>query len=105
VAAQASLQRHDMPLWLGGGSGAVLALLVFLGIPARRRSWRNLIGLLALFAALGSMSACGGGSNNTTTTPPKDPGTASGAYVFTVTATGNPAVAPVPTATVNLTVN
>lgn len=107
TAAQASLQPHNLPTWLGGGSGAVLALLVFLGIPARRRSWRNLVGLLALFAALGSISACGGGGGGgtTTTSTPKDPGTSSGAYVFTVTATGNPAVTPAPTTTVSLTVN
>ena len=27
--------------WLGAGTGALLALLVFFGIPARRRSWRS----------------------------------------------------------------
>ena len=79
--------------WAGGG--AVLALLVFLGIPARRRSWRAMLGVLVLMLALGSLAACGGsggggggGGGGTT-----DPGTASGLYTFTVTGTGNPAVA------------
>ncbi len=31
--------------WLGAGSGAVLALVVFFGIPARRRSWRSMLGV------------------------------------------------------------
>ena len=47
--------------WMGMGGGAVLAFLVFLGVPARRRSWRAMLGLVVLIAALGSLSACGGG--------------------------------------------
>jgi hypothetical protein len=76
---------------LGAGSGAVLALLLFFGIPARRRSWRAMIGIVVLFAALGCISACGGGGGGGTTTIP---GTTAGAYTFTVTATGAPAISP-----------
>jgi subtilase family serine protease len=73
--------------WAGAGGGAVLALLVFLGIPARRRSWRSMLGALVALAVLGSLAACGGGGG---TTNPGSPGTAVGTYVFTVTGTGNP---------------
>jgi subtilase family serine protease len=76
---------------LGAGGGAVLALLLFFGIPARRRSWRALVGMVVLLAALGSMSACGGGGSGGTTTIP---GTTAGAYTFTVTAMGSPAISP-----------
>jgi len=72
--------------WLGGG--AVLAFLVFLGIPARRRSWRQMLGILVLIAALGGMSACGGGSSSGGGGGQSDPGTSKGTYTFTVVATG-----------------
>jgi subtilase family serine protease len=88
----------------GAAGGALLAFVVFLGIPARRRGWRSMLGILVLLAALGSLSACGGGSsssnNNTGTT-----GTTAGSYTFTVTATGSPAVAPSPTTSFTVTVN
>jgi len=41
--------------------GAALALVVFLGIPGRRRKWRSMLGALILLAVLGGMSACGAG--------------------------------------------
>jgi fibronectin type 3 domain-containing protein len=89
--------------WAGTG-GAVLAFLVFLGIPARRRGWRSMLGALVLMAALGSLAACGGsssgGGGSTGST-----GTTSGSYTFTVTGTGSPAVTPAPTATFSVTVN
>jgi hypothetical protein len=56
--------------WLGTGGGVVLALLAFFGIPARRRSWRQMLGLLALVAVLGGLSSCGGGGGSGTTTTP-----------------------------------
>ena len=86
--------------WLGGG--AVLALLVFLGIPARRRSWQAMLGAILLIAALGSLSGCGdfwqapGGNSGS--------GTTAGTYTFTVTGTGTPAVTAV-TTTFAVTVN
>jgi hypothetical protein len=86
----------------GAGGGALLALLVFFGIPARRRSWRAMLGMVALLVTLGSLAACGGGGGTTTTTIP---GTTAGTYTFTVTANGNPAIAPTPTTTFTVTVN
>lgn len=86
----------------GAGAGAVLAMLFFFGVPARRRSWRAILGLLMLIAALGSLSACGGGGGTTTTTIP---GTTAGTYTFTVTATGTPAISTTQTQTFTVTVN
>jgi trimeric autotransporter adhesin len=89
------------------GATTLLAFLVFLGIPARRRAWRAIVGTLVLIAAFSTFSACGGsgssggggGGGNSI------PGTTAGTYTFTVTATGTPSVSPAPTATVTLTVN
>jgi glucan phosphoethanolaminetransferase (alkaline phosphatase superfamily) len=52
-------QSHDC-LIAGHPAFAVLALLIFFGIPAWRRSWRNMLGLVILMAMLGSLVACGG---------------------------------------------
>jgi trimeric autotransporter adhesin len=75
---------HDR--WLAAGGGAVLACVVFFGIPARRRSWRAMLGMFVFLAAL-TFSGCGGGGGNsggggTTTTP----GTSADTYTVTVTA-------------------
>jgi hypothetical protein len=97
------LRKPDSGNGMFGAGGAVLALLVFLGIPARRRSWRAMLGMVVLLVTLASMSACGGGSVSTTTIP----GTTAGTYTFTVTPSG----APVPSGaaptsqTFNVTVN
>ena len=71
----------------GAASGAILSVLFFFGIPARRRSWRALLGMVALLVTLGSLAACGGGGGTSTTTIP---GTTAGTYTFTVTPQGNP---------------
>ncbi len=107
TAASAALAYPKLPGksrgLFGAGSGALLAFLLFFGIPARRRSWRSMLGVLVLMVALGSLSACGGGG--TTTTPPGNPGTTASMYTFTVTGTGNPTVTPAPTTTFTVTVN
>jgi hypothetical protein len=91
--------------WAGAGGGAILAFLLFLGIPARRRSWRSMLGVLVVMVALGSLAGCGGGSNNNNTTTVTDPGTTPGTYTFTVQGTGNPSVTPAVQATFTVTVN
>ena len=90
--------------WMEVGGGALLSLLVFLGIPARRRSWRATLGMVMLLVALGGMVACGGGGSPGTTTT-TDPGTSAGTYSFTVTAVGNPSVTPAVTTTFSVVVN
>jgi subtilase family serine protease len=88
----------------GAGGGALLALLVFLGIPARRCSWRSMLGALVLMTALGSLAGCGG-STGTTNNNTGDPGTAAGSYTFTVTGTNNVSGTPAAATTFTVTVN
>jgi hypothetical protein len=65
--------------------GTALACLLLLGIPAKRRKWPIMLGMLALLFALTSgMVGCGGSS---TPTPTGNSGTTRGSYVVTVTAT------------------
>jgi len=90
---------------LAGAGSAVLAILVLFGIPARRRAWRAMLGVLALMAALGSLAACGGGGGSSGGGGTGNPGTTAGTYTFTVTGVGSPALTPAPTATFTVTVN
>ena len=109
AASSASLRYRDLPGkgWMGAGGGALLALLVFFGIPARRRSWRQMLGVLALMAALGSLSACGGGGGGSGGGGggQSDPGTSAGTYTFLVQGTGTPTVSPAVSTTFTVTVN
>jgi trimeric autotransporter adhesin len=88
--------------WLGAGSGALLALLVFFGIPARRRSWRTMLGILVALVVMGVMSSCGGGSSSSGGGGggggggSSNPGTAAGTYTFTVTSSGSATSTPAP---------
>ena len=99
----AALVKPKVGGWLGLGDGVALALLLFLGIPARRRSWRALLGVLVLMIALGSLAACGGGGSSSG--GGGNPGTTSGQYTFTVTGAGTPAQSSGNTATFTVTVN
>jgi hypothetical protein len=80
--------------WLGAGSGAVLALLVFFGIPARRRSWRAMLSILVAMITLGALASCSGGGGG-------NAGTTAGTYTVTVTGTSGATIA---SGTVTLTV-
>jgi hypothetical protein len=83
LAAQSSLRLLGM-----GGGGTILAGLLWLGIPARRRRWFALAVLAYLFGAAGILTGCGGGgSSGTGPTPPGTPATTAGTYTFTVTGT------------------
>jgi hypothetical protein len=99
------MKRPSIGGWAGAEGGAVLALLVFFGIPARRRGWRAMLGAFILLATLGSLAACGGGSSGGNHGGGGNPGTTAGAYTFTVTGTGTPAVTPAVTTTFTVTVN
>jgi hypothetical protein len=79
----------DLPLktfFLGGGGG-VLALALFFGIPARRRAWRALFGVLALVVIAGAIGCGGGGGNGGGGGGGGNSGTTAGAYTITVTGT------------------
>jgi len=102
-SAQADPIHRSVP-WFAGG-GAVLACVLLFGIPARRRSWRTMLGMLALFLALtGGVLACGGGGSGGGTKVCStliNPGTTAGAYTITVIGTSGSTTA---TGTVALTV-
>ena len=106
VAAAVTYPQIRKNGWAGAGTGAVLAVLMLAGIPARRRSWKQMLGVLVLMAALGGLAGCGssstsgGGGGGT-----GDPGTAAGTYTYTVQATGNPSVTPAVSTTFSVVVN
>jgi len=116
TAQTASLSRPSFPGSTGLG-GTAFAILLLIGIPARRRSLRALLGVCILLFIFAGVSACGGGGGGTTGSTgstggtggtgggTNTSGTTPGLYTFTVTATGNPAVTPAPTTTFTLTVN
>jgi hypothetical protein len=90
------------PSWYAAG-GAALACLLFFGIPARRRSWRTMLGMLFLLVALGwGALACGGGGSGGGGGGGGNPGTTAGAYTVTVTGTSGSLTQ---TTTLTVTVN
>jgi len=108
----ASALLHQSPVgggWSGAGGGAVLALLVFFGVPKRRRNWLATLGIFVIFAGLGGLSGCGGGSGNTITTSAGtgtgSGGTSAGTYTFTVTGNSNPVASATESTTFTVTVN
>ncbi len=110
AASVAGLARPKLPGgkgWLGAGSGAILALLVFFGIPARRRSWRNMLIVLVALATLGALTSCGIGGNtlNNGGGGTSTPATTAGTYTFTVQGTGNDPANTQETTTFTVTVN
>ena len=90
--------------WADGG--AVLAFLVFLGIPAKRRSWQSMLGVLVAMVAMVGMAGCVNTVTTRSETPaPENSGTTAGSYTFTVTAISSPSVTPAPTTTFTVIVN
>jgi len=91
-------------VWGRAGAGTVLALLLMMGIPARRRKWMSLLPLMAAAILLAGFVACGcgggggGGGGG-------DPGTTPGAYTITLSGTGNDAAHTTASTTFTLTVN
>lgn len=77
------------PGWIASGSGAVMACMLFFGIPARRRNWRAISALLFFIslAATGCGGGGGGGGGGVTT-----PGTTVGNYTVTVQSSTNTTV-------------
>ncbi len=101
------------PVFFAGG-GAALAMVLFVGLPARRRAWQNLL-TTALKTTLGVMAAvlvvsgigCGSSSHPSTTsgTGSLSSGTTPGAYVVAITATDAATGTIKATTTLNVTVN
>jgi len=68
--------------------GAALACILLFGVPAGRRTWRNMLGLLTLFLFIaGGVLACGGGNSGGGGGGTGNPGTTAGTYTITVTGT------------------
>ena len=99
TAASSALNQTRRLFWPSAGS-AVLAGLVFIGIPSSRRRWqRNLGVFVLLFFITCGVFGCGGGGNSGG--GGGNPGTTPGSYTITVTGTSG---AIVETGTVTLTV-
>jgi hypothetical protein len=91
--------------WGKPSGGVVLALLAFLWIPARRRRWPSIFGVLLVATFLGSIAGCGGGGGSSAGGGGViNPGTTAGAYTITVTGTGSDAARTTATTTFTLMV-
>ena len=88
TAATTALNQTKKLFWPTAG-GAALALLMLFGIPARRRSWKAMLGAIALlFVLAGGAVACGGGgSGGGGGGGGGNAGTTAGTYSVTVTGT------------------
>jgi subtilase family serine protease len=100
TAATSALAQPKNLFWPTTG-GAVLALVVFFGIPARRRNWPAMLGLFVLFVSLGAIGCGGGGGNKGGGGGGGNAGTTAGTYTVTVTGTSDTITQ---TTTVTLTV-
>ncbi len=91
TAASAALVRPSLGTGKGwtGGSGAVLAVVLFFWLPIRQKKWRAMLGVLFGLVLFSSLTACGGGSSNNNSTQQTNPGTSSGQYTVTITGTGS----------------
>jgi len=93
-----SIPRFGRNGWRLGGGGSLLAVLVFLGLPNKRRRWHVTLGAVIAFIIVSGLSGCGGSS-------PGNKGTTAGAYTFTVTGTGSPSDGSTATTTFSVTIN
>jgi trimeric autotransporter adhesin len=84
-AATAAVAYPKTNRWSLAVDGAALACILFFGIPARRRSWRSMLGLLVVLSAMAGL-ACSGSVTLGPTTP-ATPGTSPGVYTFAVVGT------------------
>ncbi|MGA8111485.1 MAG: hypothetical protein WB974_18745, partial [Acidobacteriaceae bacterium] len=102
----ATTSALNPPKFFLASGGAALALVLFFGIPARRRAGRTLFSLLAVLVAVSAMG-CGGspGTTPVQSTNQTNPGTTPGAYAITITgadtATGKITASTTLTVTVN----
>jgi hypothetical protein len=108
TTAATSARNQVKKLFWPSAGGATLALLLFFGLPKRRRNWLAMLGLMIFFVAAAGMGcgggggggAGGGGGGGGST------GTTAGSYTVTVTATsGTGSSAITQTTTVAVTVN
>jgi subtilase family serine protease len=82
VLGTSSAMNHSKGLgWFAASSGGLLAGVLVMGVPSRRRKYTAMFGMV-LFGFMITGVGCGGGSSSSTTIP----GTPAGNYTVTVTA-------------------
>ncbi len=101
TAATSALAYPRTNRWYAATGGAALAGMLFFGIPARRRGWKTILGMLIFLVAMAGVGCGGGGSGSNTGTS----GTTTGAYTFTVTGTDSVTSTITSSSTVTVTVN
>ncbi|GGG92460.1 Ig-like domain repeat protein [Silvibacterium dinghuense] len=103
TAATSSAVTHPLDRLFAVGGGIAVAGLLMLTIPARRRSWRTMLGVF-VFAALVSLGiGCGSGGNSGG--GGGSGGTTAGSYTVTVTGTTGTSGSITQTTTVSVTVS
>jgi VCBS repeat protein len=95
TAATTAAVNHPTPgkaRWYAAGGATLAGILLFL-MPARRRRWRTMLGMIVLFALLTvGLVSCGGGGGGGSGNKgggggTSNPGTTAGTYTVTVTGT------------------
>jgi hypothetical protein len=94
-SSQAPVSSARSMGWLAASGGAAMAGVFLLGMPARRRKWRAMLGLVCV-VILASGIGCGGGGSSSTSTPtptptptPGNTATPAGSYTIVVTGTNS----------------
>ncbi|QNI34357.1 Ig-like domain repeat protein [Alloacidobacterium dinghuense] len=95
--ANSSALTYPLKNIFEAAGGTALACILMFTIPARRKTWRAILGLIAFAIAISGVIGCGGGSSNH-----GGGGTTAGAYVFTVTGTSGSTSS---TGTIQVTIN
>lgn len=106
ASTSGALNRPLDRFFLGGG--ATLAMILFFGIPARRRAWRGMLSVVAVaILFIGAAVGCGGGgsSGGGGGGGGGNSGTTAGAYTITITGADAATGKVTATTTVTLTVN
>ncbi len=63
TSSNSAVLSHPLNKFFAVGGGIAVACLLFFGIPARRRSWRAILGMLLFGAIVGIGIGCGGSGN------------------------------------------
>jgi trimeric autotransporter adhesin len=100
TAASASSAQTGNTATGSVGGGVILSVLLFFGVPIRKRGWKTLFMLLMFAAVTGMAAGCGAGANAVKANA--NPGTAPGNYTVTVTGVAGTTMA---TTAVTITVN